>query len=151
MTGTDMPRGRPCASCPYRRDAPSGVWARSEYEALRRFDGTTTDQATAGAFVPLGCHQGDGPLCAGWAGCHDMRESLAVRIGIIAGTISAAIFRYTTTVPLFASGAEAADHGERDIENPSETARSMTAKVVAVRDLRGQPVRFTAPDEEDPS
>ncbi|WP_067904162.1 DUF6283 family protein [Nocardia vaccinii] len=65
------PAPRPCSSCPYRRDAPSGVWDAEEYEKLRLYD---LDMA----FQPprlFQCHQADFDsgvrrLCAGWAGCH---------------------------------------------------------------------------------
>lgn len=41
-----------------------------------------------------------------------------------------ASMRYTTTVPLFDSGAEAAEHGMRDIEEPSEEASRVIEKIV---------------------
>nr|WP_280343300.1 DUF6283 family protein [Nocardia neocaledoniensis] len=31
------PAPRPCVSCPYRRDVPSGVWDFGEYEKLRGY------------------------------------------------------------------------------------------------------------------
>jgi hypothetical protein len=38
---TARPRKTPCSTCPYRRDAPSGLWAASEYDLLPGLDGTT--------------------------------------------------------------------------------------------------------------
>lgn len=120
MTGI-RPRRRPCASCPYRRDVPSGWWDAHEYNKLCRYDGDTAAQATAGAFAAFFCHQQDGRLCAGWVGCHDMRENLAVRMRD--DLDYDAILGYECPVPLFASGAEAAEHGKRDVNNPGEAAR----------------------------
>lgn len=34
-------RTEPCSSCPYRRDVPSGVWHREEYEKLLQYDDST--------------------------------------------------------------------------------------------------------------
>ncbi|WP_336794377.1 DUF6283 family protein [Gordonia malaquae] len=50
------PAPRPCESCPYRRDVPSGVWAESEYEKLRAYDAPTGEQPVR-LFL---CHQYDG-------------------------------------------------------------------------------------------
>ena len=72
-----------------------------------------------------------------------MGESLAARIGVASGQIDPGIVGYTTDVPLFGSGAEAADHGQRDVEYPSAEARAMSAKVAAARALRGNPVRYS--------
>lgn len=130
MSGCLGPRRRPCSSCPYRRDAPSGLWARNEYERLLRYDGTTGEQAEQGAFGPFLCHHDDGHLCAGWVGCHDMYESLAIRLAQVNGLVLDldAIFAYRSPVPLFASGREAAEHGLRDLDAPNpETQRRMRA------------------------
>lgn len=120
MTSAITPRLRPCPSCPYRRDVPSGLWAAEEYDLLSKFDGTTAEQAKAGAFAVFGCHTQDGHLCAGWVGCHDMGENLAIRIR--GGLDLDAIHAYRSPVPLFASGAEAAEHGKRDIAEPGPEA-----------------------------
>lgn len=68
------------------------------------------------------CHQQDGHLCAGWVGCHDMVESLGVRIGAATGQLSPddldAILKYESPVELFATGQEAAEHGLAAISNP---------------------------------
>jgi hypothetical protein len=116
------PLAAPCGSCPYRRDVPSGVWAPEEYDKLPRFDRETGEQPTS-VFL---CHQQDGRLCAGWVGCHDMDESLGLRLAVLLGTISgdthAAALDYSTDVDLFASGAEAAAHGLLEVETPSSRA-----------------------------
>ena len=129
----------PCASCPYRVGVPSGVWAREEYEMLRTYDGTILEQACNGATEVLGCHQADGQLCSGWVGYRDLHDLLAARLH--AAELDDSVPGYQSPVPLFRSGAEAADHGEQDIENPSEAARDTIGKITAVREIRGEPVR----------
>jgi hypothetical protein len=114
------------------------VWAQSEYEKLRGYDGSIVEQAQAGAMGVFLCHQADGKLCSGWAGCHDMHDTLAARLH--AGELDESVWEYESPVPLFGSGAEAADHGERDIPDPSVAARDKIRKLVKVREVRGQPV-----------
>ena len=108
------PRKTPCAFCPYRRDAPSGVWDKSEYDKLRAYDGDTAGQAL-GVFQ---CHKAPGhDLCAGWAAVHGNHDCLALRLAALLNPAIdiQAVLDYTTDVPLFSSGAEAAEHGKRDI------------------------------------
>ena len=112
---TDI-RSQPCSACPYRCDVPSGVWSHDEYEKLRPYDEPTADQP----FEAFGCHATPDKICHGWAVVHTNRgrpyDLLALRI-IGSPEIP------SITVPLFASGNEAADHGQRDIEEPSDEAR----------------------------
>jgi hypothetical protein len=122
-------RPRPCASCPYRRDVPSGIWDAGEYDKLPRYDAGTWEQPPEA----FSCHQADGFICAGWAGTHDMSETLAARLGVIAGNIDPAIFTYSTDIPLFGSGTEAAEHGKRDITSPDLDAREMISHLTEVR------------------
>lgn len=133
-------RPRPCASCPYRKDVPSGVWSEQDYEKLRDYDGEILDQLRAGAHGVFMCHQGDGKVCAGWAGCHDVGRTAAGRLHL--HDLDKSVFTYVSPVPLFASGNEAADHGEAEIEDPSEAARDKIRKIVKVRSRRGQPVDY---------
>ena len=116
-------RAQPCSSCPYRKDVPSAVWATEEYEKLRDYDLPTGDQPLA----IFACHATPEHLCHGWAVCHTNRghqfDLLALRI-----------FGYPEEipepyVPLFASGNEAADHGEQDIETPSADALRTVGKL----------------------
>ncbi|UGT58761.1 DUF6283 family protein [Nocardia asteroides] len=132
------PSPRPCASCPYRRDVPSGVWAFEEYEKLRGYDRDMGSQAPQ----LFQCHQTGSEaalrrMCAGWVGSHGGRELLALRLALIQGRISAATFaaaeEFESTEPLFASGAEAADHGQREIEQPGLAARNAMRKVARSR------------------
>lgn len=132
------PAPRPCASCPYRQDVPSGVWDESEYAKLPPFDEPTYAQP-GGLFL---CHQTDrdsdrARVCSGWAGCHDMTQSLALRIAHAAGEVTTetaeAIADYESPVPLFASGAEAADHGMREVYDPGPDAVHTISKINRVR------------------
>lgn len=146
MTGL-TPGRAPCAFCPYRRDVPSGVWARTQYELLRGYDGSTTDQILAGVTRLFMCHKANGHLCAGWVGCHDMDESLALRFHSDELDLPA-VMEYVSPVPLFSSGAEAADHGERDLRHPSDEARAAVALIARLRARRNSPVTISDPDEE---
>lgn len=133
------PAPRPCASCPYREDVPAGIWADSEYEKLPAYDEPTYAQPP-GLFL---CHQQDrdsdrARVCSGWAGCHDMDQSLALRMAVdVSGKVSVetaeAIVDYVSPVPLFASGAEAAAHGRSAIEAPGEDAVEAIQKIERVR------------------
>lgn len=124
------PRPSPCSSCPYRRDVPSGIWEASEYEKLPGYDGDVPDQLEAGALGVFLCHQADGFICAGWAGCHDMTNNLAVRLD---HDVDPSIVNYESPVPLFSSGAEAAEHGKRDIEEQSEQAQEKVERLLKIR------------------
>jgi hypothetical protein len=125
MHEPSKPRIRPCASCPYRKEVPSGVWDVSEYAKLPEYDGDTAYQSPASFY----CHQQDGSVCAGWLGHRDPYDLLAVRLGVRSGLLDESCFDYTTDVPLFASGAEAAAHGLRDIEHPSKKAEETMRKI----------------------
>jgi hypothetical protein len=132
------PAPRPCISCPYRRDVPSGVWHASEYAKLPRYDNDTGAQPS-GLFL---CHQNDGEgakqrICAGWAGCHDGDELLALRLSVLNGRISPetadATVNYNSPIPLFESGFDAAIHGIRDIDKPDAAALRAIEKIRRVR------------------
>lgn len=129
MDAASKPRRTPCASCPYRTSVASGIWHEEEYSKLERYDRDLADQPPA-VFV---CHQGSRDICAGWLGHRDPAELLAVRLGVISGEIDAACLTYETSAPLFASGAEAAAHGRREIEQPGEKAVAAIAKIIRVR------------------
>lgn len=135
-------RRSPCPSCPYRRDVPSGIWDAANYAMLPRYDGEAIEQAAAGAYAVFMCHQGADELCAGWAGHRaDPNDLLALRFSVLMGETAPAALRYSTPVPLFASGAEAAAHGLRDIDHPGPEALAAQAKITRLRALRGRPLR----------
>ena len=126
---TRAPAPRPCGSCPYRRDVPSGVWHPDEYAKLPGYDADTPYQPSA-LFL---CHQQTGRVCAGWAGCHDMPHSLAVRVaagkGRLTGDELDALLGYRSPVELFDSGAEAAAHGLAAVACPDGPARKAINKL----------------------
>jgi hypothetical protein len=123
------PAPAPCGSCPYRRDVPSGVWHEDEYAKLPPYDNETWAQPPT-VFL---CHQQDGRVCAGWAGCHDMYESFGLRLAASRGMMSdediERTLDYESPVPLFASGREAAEHGLARIERPGADAGRMIGKL----------------------
>jgi hypothetical protein len=135
MTRTVV-RRRPCPTCPYRRGVPSGIWAPEEYCLLRAFDGDLAEQAAAGATHPFLCHSSPRNLCAGWAGHRNPMDLLAVRLGITAGHLDITVAYYTTDVPLFQSGAEAAEHGLRDIDRPGPAAIRASLKLLELDPTR---------------
>ncbi|MEU2955934.1 DUF6283 family protein [Streptomyces xanthochromogenes] len=150
MSSMRPPAARPCESCPYRPDVPSGVWAHHEYEKLRRYDAATGEQPT-GLFQ---CHQTDAEstdrrLCAGWVGSHDATHLLALRIGILTGTIDDATYQaaleYVSPIPLFATGNEAADHGQARLTEPSTAADRLITKISRTRSDLGTQSDITTP------
>jgi hypothetical protein len=124
-------RVNPCESCPYRRDVPSGIWAPEEYAKLQAYDLGTAWQPPQMFY----CHTSPDFVCTGWAVCHSKakrgHELLAVRIA--ESMHDAELMIPETAVPLFASGAEAAVHGMRDIKRPGWRAIRMTRKIAAAR------------------
>ena len=128
------PAPRPCGSCPYRKDVPSGVWAEEEYDKLPPYDNDTPEQP----FGLFFCHQQDGHLCAGWVGCHDMDHNLAIRLH--AGNMSdedlEALATYESPVPLFESGAQACEHGKRDIDHPDDKTRRTITRLTRKQHTR---------------
>jgi hypothetical protein len=125
----DTVRKSPCGSCPYLRRVPSGVWAPEEYVKLRQYDGDIVEQVVSGGTRVFHCHTDTAEVCAGWAGHRDPADLLAVRLGIADGRLDPAILDYAPVVPLFGSGAEAADHGLRDVEAPGAEARRAIDKI----------------------
>lgn len=115
------PAKRPCGSCPYRRDVPSGVWSLEDYAKLPRYDKETWEQPT-GVFL---CHQRDGHVCAGWLQTHGTDDLLALRMN----EVDPSCFDFSSDVETFDSGVEAAVHGVRDIRNPGPEAQAMMEKL----------------------
>lgn len=126
-------RSMPCSSCPYRCDVPSGLWAFAEYEKLREYDAPTSQQPWA-VFM---CHATPDHYCNGWALCHQNRgpdpDDPASRhpFALFALRLSREWDGVLPegTVPLFASGNDAADHGQRDISEPTQEARDAVARL----------------------
>lgn len=122
---------RPCGSCPYRKDVPSGVWERHEYEKLPAYDNETWAQPL-GVFM---CHQRDGHVCAGWLACHGGYGPyglMALRVAGLNDEVPPELWEYETDVPVFASGQEAHDHGVAAIEKPGRDAKQLIGKLTKV-------------------
>ena len=118
----------PCATCPYRKDVPSGVWSHEEYEKLRKYDAEPMPSGeNLGVFL---CHNtpraGDQVACKGWVMVHG--DSIAVRIAQIRGQLGDSAFA-ETDVPLHESGTAAANFGQRRIKRPGRKAREAMAKL----------------------
>lgn len=124
----------PCKTCPYRRDVPSGLWAKEEYDKLKLYDGDIPEQLAKGAGGRFDCHQRDGNLCAGWVATHGANDLLALRL---ATDIAPEVYDYKTKVPVFGSGAEAAAHGMRDIKRPRAAARKAIDRLSRKKDREG--------------
>lgn len=131
----------PCKSCPYRRDVPAGIWAESEYNKLEDYDGETFTQVNGLSLFM--CHQESDELCGGWLGCHGPYELLALRLH--ADEVDPAVFDYKTSVPLFESGAAAAEHGMSGIDDPDAIAIRTINRIAEKRGLQ----KFDVDDEED--
>lgn len=129
------PRPKPCASCPYRCDVPSGIWDESEYIKLPAYDEPTHMQPMQ-VFM---CHQADGTVCAGWASVHGNRDNLALRLAASLGARidRDAVIAYQSPVPLFSSGTEAAAHGLADLAEPGIEARLLVEKLTAMQRRKG--------------
>ena len=126
------PAKAPCGSCPYRQDVPPGVWHSSEYDKLPLYDRETFNQPMS-LFM---CHQQDGRLCAGWVGCHDMDQSLAVRMARVFRLdqeLHEEVLDYVSPVPLWDSGRQAAEHGRQAV---TDKARHTIDKLKAKRDRK---------------
>ena len=119
---------RPCASCPYRMDVPSGIWSQEEYDKLPAYDGEIVDQAMAGAFGIFMCHQKNGYLCAGWVAAHGAENLLAMRIR--ASDVHPYVWDYQTDVPVWSSGSAALRHGIKDLHDPGKKAQRLMDKLL---------------------
>lgn len=118
----EAPAAAPCAGCPYRLDSPSGLWAPEEYAKLPAYDRPMVEQPP-GVFM---CHRRNGRVCAGWVGCHDTGQLLAVRLAAVRldvdDAVLLAILNHTSPVPLHPSGTAAAVYGMRDVDDPGPAA-----------------------------
>lgn len=75
------------------------------------------------------CHQQDGHLCGGWLACHDPRHLAALRLH----PVDPSAYGYTTSVPVFSSGAEAREHG---LQRPDRRAAKMIRNLARKRERK---------------
>lgn len=124
--------GTPCASCPYRKDTPPGVWAASEYRKLPAWD---EPMNFAGVFL---CHTanlgGRAAVCRGWLETHE--RNLGVRMAMMDGTIDMTGVTGPCGVKLYKSGAEACAAGLRGVPRPSKKAVAVSLKIIRARAAR---------------
>ena len=129
-----------CASCPYRRDTPSGIWQAEEYEKLRAFDQEVTQlEDPLSVFL---CHQsevtGRETICRGWLSVH--RDSIAVRVLKIKGAVRCDQVPREAEPLYYATGTEACEAGLAGVEQPSREARHKTETLERQRaNLRERP------------
>jgi hypothetical protein len=122
----------PCVDCPYRMDAPSGLWAEDQYDKLPDYDKDIGEGQPLAVFL---CHEQNGHLCAGWVGCHGGENLISIYIEAASGGLSSEelvkTLEHKPRVPLFESGIAAAEHGKEEIEYPGERARKRADAVMA--------------------
>jgi Family of unknown function (DUF6283) len=118
MTALRPVDGPPCKDCPFRCDLPPGSWPDAVYRRLPIYDGNVSQQATAGANACMFCFSQPARLCGGWVAVFPLDSNLALRLQAAEGNVDQQSVRaYRTEVPLFGSGAEAAQHGLRESSN----------------------------------
>ena len=124
----------PCASCPYRRDTPPGIWDASEYEKLRHYVEPFPETGLP-ILAPFLCHLSpqlkEKAICRGWLAVE--RDSVAARIALIQQTIPLDEFKGAPHAALYATGAEAAEAGLAGIEEPSDAARRCIHRLLGGR------------------
>lgn len=117
---------RPCATCPYVRATPPGIWHPDEYAKLPAYDEIPGNLAT------FGCHQqhhtGRPAVCRGWLGVH--RDGIAVRLAVATGRLDLDDVPLDDDPTLYGSGGEAAAAGLAAIEDPPATARKAARKLL---------------------
>jgi hypothetical protein len=100
------------------------VWASHEYDKLVEYDEPTGNQPLA----TFACHATPDHHCHGWAVVHTSRgheyDLLALRVYPPSTPVPAA------GVPLFDSGAEAAAHGQRDVDTPAPEAQAAAQRLL---------------------
>lgn len=116
----------PCTTCPYRRDVPSGIWDRSEYEKLPAYDHRDFGESPMAVFH---CHQepmiGKPTVCHGWLSVHP--DCIAVRMARFSGLITK---EHMAQIPIkpdpkpYDSGQQAYRAGIKGIRRPGKKAEA---------------------------
>ena len=112
----------PCRFCPYRKDVPSGVWHEEEYQKLLLYSNETMDQPTA----VFACHNQPDDVCTGWLAtglrAEPRRAMLSLRLAMSMQTLTG-FAEFEPEHDFFDTHTEAAEHGLRDIDDPSPEAQ----------------------------
>ncbi len=128
MTEKLLVANRPCNTCPYRCDTPSGVWAVEEYLKLPGYDNNTN----LGTFL---CHQtnatGRTTVCRGWLSVH--AESVAARMAVLNGSVTDEERLAPSEVELYPSGLAAGRAGLKGVRRPSREARASIDRLARSR------------------
>lgn len=126
----------PCTTCPYRRDTPTGIWDRSEYEKLPAYDNREFGATPVATFH---CHQekeiGKPTVCRGWLSVHP--DCLAVRLARCSGLITREQMAEIPIKPdpaLYSSGTQAFREGIKGIKRPGKKARVAIEKLTKRRE-----------------
>lgn len=115
----------PCSTCPYRRDTPPGIWEPEEYERMRE---------SGERFATFLCHHSPvigKTICRGWLTVE--RDSIAVRLAIFRGEVTAAERDAPVSAALYETGHEGADAGLAGVDHPSPAARKAIAALIRRR------------------
>lgn len=110
------------------------VWAPEEYAKLPRYDAETFAQPVA----PFFCHSQDGTLCAGWLGCADPSELLAVRLGVSSGRLDPSALDYSTDAPLLTPEAPCSAASVPLPKRPSKGAREVIRKLERAKRIKAK-------------
>lgn len=121
----------PCTTCPYRRDTPTGIWSRDEYEKLPAYDQRDFGGAPMATFH---CHQepqiGKPTVCRGWLSVHP--DCIAVRMAYFSGLITKEMMAEIPVKPdpaLYSSGAQACRAGLKGVKRPGKKAKAAIEKL----------------------
>lgn len=122
----------PCASCPYRRDTPPGIWAAEEYRKLPAWD---TQFGGNGVFL---CHHTPQierkTVCRGWLVVHG--DNITARLTAMSGVELTEENKKMTVAPLYRSGAEACKAGLRGVARPPEKAKAVIQKITHAKSVQ---------------
>lgn len=85
---------KPCEACPYRKDAPRGIWSAEEFRNLEAQDRNQYGGSTFGCHLGAGKPAAERQPCAGWLIDQKRRgvPSIQLRMVIITNPDAAALF-----------------------------------------------------------
>lgn len=110
---------QPCSNCPYRTDAPTKHWHKSEFETLIESE---TDQLGR----VYGCHKNNGSVCVGWLMKQDENNlpSISLRLALSRHNITRTYMdSLHSPEPLFKSVAEMIKANFPQLLKPKKNAK----------------------------
>lgn len=128
MTAPIEAADNPCATCPFRKDTPPGIWSAEEYKRLSAWDGGGIEGMNRSVFL---CHSASTPerqfACRGWMEvCH---QNIGVRLSMLRIKFNPS----PTKVPLYKSGMAARRAGLRGVKRPGAKALAAIKKLLGMR------------------